>query len=366
MPEPTQRDLELTRRQLEGWLTSKIPDAGDLRVTHLEKPGASGFSNDTLLMDIAYDQGGASKSENLVVRITPTGYPVFPYYNIHSQFEIMKTLGAKTDVPVPTMRWFEEDTSIVGESFYVMARVDGDIPRDNPPFAVEGFLFDASPAEREKLWWSGLDALIQVGKLDVDRLGLDFLEMPALGTSPIEQHLSYYERYLEWACEGREQPTAEAALAWLKANMPADEPRALSWGDARIGNQIFRDFEVVSVLDWEMAALGNPECDLAWWLFVDLINMAGNGIPGMARPRLEGLPSHEATVARWEQELGRKAEHLHYYKVFAGFRFACVMIRVMGQQAHYGTFPMEAKPILERNNVVTQHLAPLLDLPTPQ
>jgi aminoglycoside phosphotransferase (APT) family kinase protein len=86
----------------------------------------------------------------------------------------------------------------------------------------------------------------------------------------------------------------------------------------------------------------------------------------MARPRLEGLPSHEETVARWEREFGRKAEHLHFYQVFAGLRFACVMIRIMGQQAHYGTFPMEARPILQRNNVVTQHLAELLGLPAPQ
>ncbi len=366
MPEPAQRDLDLTRRRMEGWLAEQLPEVSDIRVTHLEKPGASGFSNDTLLMDIEYAQGGAAKAENLVVRVTPTGFPVFPYYNIRQQFEIMRVLGEKSDVPVPTMRWFEEDKSILGESFYVMGRVDGDIPRDNPPFAVEGFLFDASPAEREKLWWSGIDALVQVGKLDVDALGLDLLEMPALGATPIERHLTYYERYLNWACEGREQPTTEAALAWLKANLPTDEPRSLIWGDARIGNQIFHDFEVVSVLDWEMASLGNPECDLAWWLFVDLINEAGNGIPGMARPRLEGMPSHEETVARWEELCGRKAENLHFYKVFAGLRFACVMIRVMGQQAHYGTFPMEAKPILERNNVVTQQLAPLLDLPAPQ
>ena len=366
MPAPPQRDLDLTRRQLEGWLAKPLPGAGALRVTHLEKPEGSGYSNDTLLMDIAYEEAGAAREENLVIRITPTGYPVFPYYDLARQFEIMKAVGEKSDVPLPTMRWREADPSIVGESFYVMERVYGSVPADNPPYPTEGFVFDATPAQREKMWWNGLDAMMQIGKLDVDSLGLDFLELPELGSTPIEQHLCYYERYLDWAREGEEQPTSQAALEWLKANLPKDEPRALSWGDARMGNQIFRDFEVVASIDWEMAALGNPQCDLGWWLFVDLIAIAGNGIPGMARPRLEGLPSHEETVARWEEEFGYKAEHLHFYQVFAGLRFACVMIRVMGQQAHYGTFPIEAKPILQRNNVVTHHLAELLDLPVPQ
>ena len=38
----------------------------------------------------------------------------------------------------------------------------------------------------------------------------------------------------------------------------------LSWGDARIGNVLYRDFEPVAVLDWEMAALGPPELDVGW------------------------------------------------------------------------------------------------------
>ena len=148
--------------------------------------------------------------------------------------------------------------------------------------------------------------------------------------------------------------------------MPLGEPEGLCWGDARLGNQIFRDFEAVALLDWEMATIGNPELDLSWWLFVDEVSMKGNGIPGMERPRLEGLPNHEATVARWEELLDRKAEQLHYYKIFAGFRFAVIMIRIMQQQVAYGTFPEEAGLVLERNNVVTQLLAEILNLPAPE
>jgi aminoglycoside phosphotransferase (APT) family kinase protein len=41
------------------------------------------------------------------------------------------------------------------------------------------------------------------------------------------------------------------------------------WGDARLSNLIYRDFEVAAVLDWEMSGIGDPLPDLGWWLFAD-------------------------------------------------------------------------------------------------
>ena len=43
----------------------------------------------------------------------------------------------------------------------------------------------------------------------------------------------------------------------------------LNWGDARIGNMLYVDFEPVAVLDWEMATVGPREVDLAWMIFLD-------------------------------------------------------------------------------------------------
>ncbi len=42
---------------------------------------------------------------------------------------------------------------------------------------------------------------------------------------------------------------------------------------------MFRDFEVVAVLDWEMASLGPPEVDLAWFLFFERFFSEGLGTP---------------------------------------------------------------------------------------
>jgi aminoglycoside phosphotransferase (APT) family kinase protein len=368
MPEPFGRDLARIRLQLTEWLESKLPNASHIAISALVKPAASGFSSDTLIFDLSYREDGEARSRKAVIRIEPdpAAFSVFPFYDVGIQFELMKALGEKASAPVPEMLWREEERAILGAPFYVMEYVEGQIPADNPPFPTEGFVFDANPAQREKLWWSGLEAMTLVHKVDWKSLGIEKLSWPHLGATPIQRHLRFYQRYFDWAKRGRPQPVAEAALDWLEHNMPAGEPEGLCWGDARIGNQIFQDFEAVALLDWEMATIGNPELDLSWWLFVDEVSMKGNGIPGMDRPRLEGLPNHEATVARWEELLDRKAEQLHYYKIFAGFRFAVIMIRIMQQQVAYGTFPEEAGLVLERNNVVTQLLAEILNLPAPE
>ena len=62
-------------------------------------------------------------------------------------------------------------------------------------------------------------------------------------------------------------PTALRLAADVE-HWPADEgPTVLSWGDSRIGNVMYRDFEPVAVLDWEMAGLGPREVDVGWFIY---------------------------------------------------------------------------------------------------
>ena len=185
-----------------------------------------------------------------------------------------------------------------------------------------------------------------------------FLDAPKWGEGPLGQQLRYYAHFLEWASGGKPHPTCEAALRWLEANRPAGEPVALCWGDSRIPNMVFRDNRCVAVLDWEMVTLGNPEQDLGWWVFMDWHHSAGIDVP-----RLEGFPSREQTVERYEQLTGRPVRNLEYYEVFAAFRFAVIMIRVVHHLEARGVALPE--PELALNNPCARALARMLDLPPP-
>lgn len=355
-----QRDLARDRRRLTGWLPDRVPGATGLEIADLAAPQASGFSNDTLLLDVAYARDGVRRRQELVVRIEPSGPGVFPEYDLRAQFRTLELL-APTDVPVPRARWFEPDPEVLGAPFYVMDRVRGRVPPDNPPYHVDGWLVhDTSPAERAAIWWGGIESLARIHRLDWRATGFGFVDRPALGATGLAQDLAYYGRFLEWAARGRPQPTAEAAFEWLRKHAPEGEPDVLLWGDARIGNILFDGTKPAAVLDWEMVSHGSPEADLAWTIFLDRHHSEG-----IDTPRLPGFPGYDDTVARYESLTGHRVRHLHYYQVWAGFRFAVIMIRIAQQLGEAGLLSPDAACAFETNNTVTRLLAKLLDLAPP-
>jgi len=361
VPTPWQRDLATDRERLAGWLAARIPGAENLRLSELRAPQSSGFSNDTLLFEAEYSRGGRVQREALVARIQPTGFRVFPEYDMGLQFRTLELL-APTEVPVPRPRWLEpRDASVLGAPFYVMDQVRGRVPPDNPPYHVTGWVAEISPEERAALWWGGIECMARIHRLDWRAVGFGFLDRPDRGRTALEQQLAYYADYLRWAAGGREQPTVEAAFAWLREHAPSGEPTVLSWGDARIGNILFDGTKPAAVLDWEMVGLGSPEMDLAWQIFLDKHHSVGIG-----QPRLAGFPSYEATALRYQELTGFTIRHLHYYEVFAGFRFGVIMLRLAQQLSTYGLMDEATGRAFERNNTVTRLLAQLLDLPEPR
>ena len=358
MPAPRGRDFEQTRKQLAEWLAGALPEARHLSVSTLSGPAATGFSNDTLLFDLSYERDGKRFERALVCRIEPTGFGIFPAYDVARQYRVMAALRA-TEVPVPAMEWLETDPRVLGAPFFVMERVAGRIPSDNPPYHAGGWLTEVEPAERAAVWESAVDALAAIHHQDPFALGLDFLEGPAPGEDAHAWQLDYWARYAAWAGNGRPQPTCDAALAWLREARPREPaPLRLCWGDSRIGNMIFQDGRCAAVLDWEMATLGPPEMDLGWFLYMDRHHSEGIGAP-----RLAGFPDRAATLARWERRVGRSAQHLDYYEVFAAYRFAVIMHRVGRQMIEYGLIPSDAT--FPNDNTASRLLARLLDLPAP-
>lgn len=361
MPTPWQRDLEEGGRRFASWLARRLPEgARDLRVAPLEAPATSGFSNETLLGEATWTEEGVARREPLVVRIQPTGYRVFPEYDLSLQVRAMRLLEP-TDVPVPRVLWLEEDdTSVFGAPFYVMRKVEGRVPTDQPPYHVGGWMHEIAPEERRAIWLAGFDAMARIHRLDLDDSGFGFLRRPELGADGLTQELAFYTDYLAWASAGRPQPLAERALAWLTAHAPQGEPEGVVWGDARIGNILYRATEPAAVLDWEMVTCGSPEKDVGWAVFLDRHHSEGMGVP-----RLEGFPSYEETLEHYEAASGHRVRHLHYYQVFAGFRFAVIFLRIAQQMVHYGVMEAAQGRAFELDNTVTRLLAELLELPPP-
>jgi aminoglycoside phosphotransferase (APT) family kinase protein len=353
-----QRDLDQVRAGLTAWLRRQLPTARDLQVSSLRAPKA-GVSNETFLFDVRYRDGMEHRHERLVARLEPRDFLVFPEYDLECQYEVMARLDG-SGVPVPRVRWLERDPAVLGGgAFYVMDAVDGDVPSEVPSYHVFGWVHDAQLERRTRIWWNGLETLARIHALDWRALGLGFLGEPASGRDAIERQLAYWDRYLALVRdEGPPQPTLDASLAWLRASAFTPRRVSLCWGDARLPNLMFRDDRVAAVLDWEMAFLGDPEADLGWWCFLDWANNEGYG-----GPHLDGIPRKDETLARYAELTGHPVEHAHWHEVFAAFRYGVILGRVAVRMRAIGaSLPADD---WESNNVCTQALARLLDIPPP-
>jgi aminoglycoside phosphotransferase (APT) family kinase protein len=332
-----------TRERLRDWIAAR-KGATDVEVSPIESPSNTGYSHQTMLFDASWNSNGVRHSERLVAKLLRPEHDVFLEPDFAAEYKVMEALEG-TDVPLAPCLGYEEDPAWLGAPFYVIGRVDGVIPPDNPPYTFGGWLLEAAPKEQEHIWWSGLEAMTHVHAIDPDSLGLGFLDRAKYGTRGFAQELGYYKAYVAWAGGGH--PSLDAGLDWLEANRPKEEQLGLCWGDARIANQIFRDGRCVAVLDWEMATIADPEMDLAWYCYFDRLFSEGLG-----QPRLPGIPGAAETIARWEETTGRTASHQDFYETYAAFRFAAIFVRLMHLMA--------GAAALGTDNFATQSLEKIL------
>ena len=319
-------------------------------------PPFNGASNDTLVVQASWTVSGSAHAGGFVIRRPPVGASLYEHYDLTAQYATMAAL-VDTDVPVPPLIGFEADTSVLGSPFYVMGEVAGQAPPDLPPYTQVGWLLPLSTEDQARLYAASIEMLARVHCLDASALALSHLPGGPDGGG-LRAQLASVESWYRWAVTGVANPVLDATLAWLLANQPAASPEGLNWGDARIGNMMYRDLVPVAVLDWEMAAIGPAEVDLGWWLFLYRFHTEG-----MGAPPLPGFPDDARTVAMWEVAVGRPAHDVHYYQVLAGFRFGIIVLRAARKMVAAGQLAPEQS--YERVNGATLILADLLGLPTP-
>src|SRR5258706_1696463 len=360
MPLPTARDPGEMRKRLRAWLERVLPAGAAPEVSEVSAPSGTGLSSETLLFDAQWRERGTTSGGSFVARMSPdmARYPVFPTYDLALQYRCLELVRSKADVPVPRTRWLELDPEPLGSPFFVMERVSGRVPPDMPPYVFGSWVTEASEIERAALERGSVGVLAKLHAIDVSGPDAAFLDRPKHGVTPLDQHLAYQREYYDWAREGVRYPTVERVFAWLEAGRPADEgPTCLNWGDSRIGNMLYQGVTPVAVLDWEMAALGAPEVDLAWMVYMHEFFRALGEAAGIANQIPDFL--HRDRVTQTYEELsGRRVRHLDYYEVFAALRYAIVSIRTTGRGIALGQ--MAPPENFEDRLMIRSHLERML------
>jgi aminoglycoside phosphotransferase (APT) family kinase protein len=336
MPSSAGFDPTSLQGSLEPWLASRLPGATDVAVTGLNAPGETGHSSETVLFDAEWVEADGTKvSEHLVLRTAPSGHVVFPTYDLGLQYEVMQRVAANVEgVPLPPLRWHEPDPAHIGKEFFVMRRVEGQVPPDRMPYTMQGWLLEeSSPEEQRRLQMSGVEVLARLHAVDWRAAGLDILDQRQYGATGLDQQLGFYEAFLEWGRGDHPHERLHEVGRWLRDNVPDPEPEpVLNWGDARIGNILFVDHEPVAVLDWEMATLGPPQVDLAWYCLFERFFSTELGVDN-----LPGFAPTDEVIAHYEDVSGRTVGDIGWYSVWGAYRYAVVMMRLCQADAIDGT-----------------------------
>jgi aminoglycoside phosphotransferase (APT) family kinase protein len=339
------RDTEAMADLLAGWLGSQLPAHADPVVSVAGGSDANGMSSETILADVTWTEDGRRRAGEFVVRVAPSvqDVPVFSSYRLDHQFDVIRLVGERSDVPVPTPRWLEPTGAVLGAPFFFMDRVEGIVPPDVMPYTFgDNWFFDAAESDRRRLQDATITAIAGLHQIPDAADLFAFLDPAAAGDTALRRHVDRTRAWYEWAVAaasglGRRSTVVDRALTWLDGHWPASDRAdnvVLCWGDARIGNVLYRDFAPVAVLDWEMAALGPRELDLAWLVFAHRVFQA------LAETfELPGLPHvlrAEDVTATYAGLTGVEVGDLQWFEIYAAVLWGVVFLRTGTRQAHFG------------------------------
>lgn len=292
---------------LHTWLHKNLPGyAGSFE---LEK-FAAGQSNPSFLL--------ATGADKYVLRRKPAGELLASAHAVDREFRLISALQ-HTDVPVPTPIALCEDHDVIGSMFYLMSYEDGDILWDPA-------LPEIPAAKRPGYYQALVESLARLHSVDYQALGLNDFGRPG----------NYYARQLSrWTKQYRasatsELPQMDALIQWLEQHQPDDDGQcSIIHGDYRLDNVIFHkgDGRIRAVLDWELATLGHPLADLAYYCMALRLPRTGDmkGLQGEDLSALN-IPDEQAIIRHYCAVRGiAEPAQWTFYLAFCFFRLAAIL-----------------------------------------
>lgn len=290
-----------------GRLAAHLQERGITQGPLRASPIGDGHSNLTFLV---------TDGEREVVVRRPPPPPTPP--GAHDMLREARLLEAlqHTEVPVSSVLAKVAAGDVLDVGFYVMTYVRGPVITTSTPDAL------ASPAARRQLGESLIDTLAALHGVDWRRAGLGDVGRPE------GFNARHVDRMGALVAQDGRPPAAFAALdSWLKANVPRESGAAIIHNDFRVGNVIVdaqAPGRVRAVLDWELATLGDPLFDLAYFL-ISVPEPGAQLTPteAMGTAMLEnGWPTRHELAQRYIARTGADLTDLSWYKAMALWKLA--------------------------------------------
>lgn len=301
---------------LRAWLDIHAPElSGEIEVGQF--PG--GHSNLTYLLTVG--------EQEVVLRRPPFGAKNMKgAHDMGREFRILSGLyPAYPKVPKP-LAYCADEGGPLGAPFYIMERVEGLILRQRPPKGIE-----LGPARMSVLSRALIDNLVDIHSVDLEAAGLaEFGRPEGYVTRQVEGWTRRYGK-----AKTDEINAMEAVAAWLAEHMPPEAGAALIHNDYKYDNVAFDPDtldrgDVVAVLDWEMATVGDPMMDLGTTLgyWVDPDDAPELRMLPFGPTSLEGNLTRAQVAERYAERAGRSLDHVLFYYVYALFKVAVILQQI--------------------------------------
>ena len=255
---------EIELEKLNLYLRNNAVQIGEvLEVTQF----AGGFSNLTYCLK--------TSDREYVLRRPPFGANIKSAHDMGREFKVLSLLiKSYSKVPAPVI--YCEDTEVMGAPFYIMERLEGVILRaaNAPKMQLSAEVLRASSQAL-------VDNLVILHGLDIEATGL----------------------------------------------IPAEQNGAFLHNDYKYDNVIFNPdnlADIIGVLDWEMATVGDPLMDLggalAYW------SEAGDSdeIKYFNLTWLPGNLTRQEVINRYAEKSGRDVSNILFYYVFGLYKNAVI------------------------------------------
>ena len=267
--------------KLAGWLTAEhgVP----VEILRAEVIGG-GFSRRMWRTTVSIN----GRQRNVIVRIEQGGM-----FGTETTTEVAAMRGLlKAGYRVPAILHVEPTGAVLGEPFFVMEEVRGEVRLDD----------------------AGLDDIIrsvaELHKVPITAIDDSGKTAEQVIHDNIDGWLALYRAHAPMPV-----PLIEQGAAWLRVNLEPTGPSVIVHGDAGPGNALFDSENGLTVLDWEFAHVGDAAED---WAYLALIRGRRTMSADAWKVRLAETIGLEYTERQWRTWLA-----------YNHFRGACVNLTAL-------------------------------------
>jgi aminoglycoside phosphotransferase (APT) family kinase protein len=275
-----------------------------------------GISRQTWRVDVGWQTAASAPVErSLIIRLDPPDSLLES--GRRTEYAMYQAFWPVAEVPVPEPLFCEDDPEPLGMPFMVVSW----LPGEAGPAAILAPEYQESG---KRLAARVFEILGSIAAADYRSLGLEGkLPVPALDEAWAIQ-LNQWEKAINDSSIVP-LPVTRAAIRLLRREPPPTLPRlAVVHGDYHFGNWLYTPEDIIAIVDWEMAHLGDPLEDLAWAF---LKNWRSETTPEKIMQFLDP----EEAIDIWERTSGLKVDHdaLGWWMLFSHIKAQAIWAKAV-------------------------------------